>query len=238
MRYCISCHGIATDRENFCEKCGGETKPFPRCKFCSTEIIHSYCPSCGRAKGSVPTEATDSQQEENKSPGLLRQFLLALIHRLTNNGKEGSVMEAPLNKVPFEILIVDFPKRYGEPLSKTLFGIDDPPPKAFRDYLSLANAIKKRVCEHPELYALPESGQERIIGWAIDGEKVLDFTQPIDTGSFGGTFSASGAASKVKAAKGVVMAWLQRASGSKKEGMFIWPVELVLYQTNQVFAGL
>lgn len=165
----------------------------------------------------------------------LQQKFCYLIKSLTNKREEQRQEE---KKAPFEIGIRNFPEHYSESLSKMLLNIADSPPKAFKKYRSLVESIRRNVCEDPDSYLLPEIGKERVMGWDINGEKVFDITQSIDTACFGGTFSASRLARDIKDKKGVAMAWLHLATGSRKTGMFIWPVELVIYATNQTFAGL
>ncbi|MDI6733877.1 MAG: zinc ribbon domain-containing protein [Patescibacteria group bacterium] len=225
MRYC-NCGEIATDSEKFCEKCGKETKSFPRCNNCGVEISGPYCSSCGWHYKDCP------------APIEKVTFKKRIVFEISKISKK---LKKEVNVVsePFPIIIVDFPEKYGQSISDLLFGVPDSLPKTFRHYRTLAKEIKKKVCTHPELYALPEVGKERVIGWTIDGEKVFDETNVIDVGSFGGTFSASGYANKIEKMKGVVMAWLHRVNpvGARKNGMHIWPVELVIYSTNQSLGG-
>lgn len=222
MRYCSNCGGYESG--SFCGKCGTETSSFPRCKNCGSEInpSDSNCTSCGWNKNDrpVPVVQLPGEVANKKSQWIISKLRFVFAKQEREELKE-----------PFPIVVVEFPEKVGKPISELLYGIQDPPPNAFKSYKKLTDEIKRKVCAHPDLYALPDIGKERVVGWAIDGERVFDEISDIDTGSHGSTFSASGYAYRIKKTGGVVMAWL-------KKDMYIWPVELVIYGTNQCLGSI
>ena len=83
------------------------------------------------------------------------------------------------------------------------------------------------------------------MGWTVGGENIFDVTDKIDTDNFGSTFSASKYAKKVMEAGGTVIAWLYNSNPPSggyqretKKGMYIWPVSLVIFKTNNTLGGL
>ncbi len=132
-----------------------------------------------------------------------------------------------ITPLPYSITVMKYPRGYGVPLDKVILR-----------YQRLTERIKTSVLLDLGFHSLPPAGQERIVGWDIKGKKVFDTTQPINTGFHGSSFSASNYAHRIKKVNGVVMAWLHCASGDGGKGMFIWPVELVIYSANETFAGL
>ena len=148
---------------------------------------------------------------------------------------------------PFPIVIVEFPKQYGESIHKMIFKDTGPRLKSFCKYPLLAKKIKSRVCADPKLYELPDVGKQRIIGWALNGKKIYDVIEMISTYNYGRTFAGSEHAEKINKANGFIMAWLSRSysftsyCGLKediKEGMFIWPVSLVIHKNSVQFFEL